>query len=191
MKPFEGVRLILCPNVRMSECSYDVTISEMTMNNSDRTGCTMADSEPESCAAASHPADQLTRRTFLRNVTVTAAALLANGCGGAGGATLAGDNSPAPLPGQPPSTPPGQSPSPNRPPVWSVIPTITFTQGIAASFSIAAFVTDEDNDALSIVKNAVALPVGVTYDAASKSFVYDGIGDIGSTGGHVLTASES
>lgn len=159
------------------------------MNNSTSMDCTEIDSA--SRAAHPQPANQLTRRTFLRNVTVSAAALLANGCGGgAGGATLAGDNSPTPPPGQSPSAPPGQSPTLNRPPIWNVIPTITFTQGIASSFSIAAFVTDEENDALSIAKNAVALPAGVTYDAATKSFIYDGIGGIASTGGHVLTASE-
>lgn len=126
---------------------------------------------------------QLTRRIFLRNVTVTAASLLAGGCGGgAGGATLTGDKTPA--------ASPGQAPTGNRSPVWTVIPTITFTQGIAASFSVAAFVTDEENDALTITKNAIALPAGVTYDASTKSFVYDGVGGPSSTGGHVLTASE-
>ncbi|HEV2608914.1 MAG TPA: hypothetical protein VGU61_01505 [Noviherbaspirillum sp.] len=161
------------------------------MNNSTSTNRTVVDHDPVSDAGFAQPANQLNRRTFLRNVTITAAALVANGCGGgAGGATLAGDNSSAPPPGQSPSAPPGQSPTSNRPPVWSVIPTITFTQGIASSFSIAAFVTDEENDALSITKNAVALPAGVTYDAATRSFIYDGIGGIASTGGHVLTASE-
>ncbi len=159
------------------------------MNNFISTDGAMPESDPASLEAFPQPMNPLTRRTFLRNVTVTAAALLANGCGGAGGATLAGDNAPTP-PGQSPSTPPGQPSSSNRPPVWSVIPTITFTQGIAASFSIAAFVTDEENDALSIAKNTNPLPVGVTYDAATKSFIYDGIGAVGSTGGHVMTATE-
>jgi len=133
-------------------------------------------------SAVDGPDTQVSRRSFLRNVTVTAAALLTNGCGGgAGGATLAGGES---------AVPPGQPATANRLPVWSQIPTITFTQGVAASFSIAAYVTDEDNNALSIVKNDIALPAGVTYDAATKSFVYDGVGGVAATGGHVLTASE-
>jgi hypothetical protein len=36
----------------------------------------------------------------------------------------------------------------------------------------------------------VALPAGVTFDAASKRFVYDGVGAVGSTSGHVLTADD-
>jgi hypothetical protein len=36
----------------------------------------------------------------------------------------------------------------------------------------------------------VALPVGVTFDAANKRFVYDGIGALGSTNNVVLTADD-
>lgn len=78
----------------------------------------------------------------------------------------------------------------NAAPVWSTVPTITFTQGVAGSISIAGFVTDPNGDPLTITKNAAALPVGVTYDQANKRFVYDGIGVSGSTGGHVLTADD-
>ena len=78
----------------------------------------------------------------------------------------------------------------NNPPVWSTIPTIVFAQGIASSVSIADYVTDPDGDPLTIAKNSAALPVGVTYDPATKSFVYDGTSPVGSTNGIVLTAND-
>lgn len=124
---------------------------------------------------------QVTRRAFIRTVAVGTAAFVAAACGGGGGSTASA--------GQP-ATPNRPTTGPNQPPVWDTIPTITFTQGIAASFSIAAYVTDADNDALMIAKNSVTLPAGVTYDTATKSFVYDGIGAVGMTDGHVLTATE-
>lgn len=78
----------------------------------------------------------------------------------------------------------------NRAPVWSTIPTIAFAQGIPSSISIADYVTDPDGDPVTIAKNAVTLPVGVTYDAASKSFIYDGSGPVGTTSGNILTADD-
>ena len=75
-------------------------------------------------------------------------------------------------------------------PVWSAVPAIAFVQGVAASISIASYVSDPDGDALTLTKNAVELPPGVTFDAANKQFIYDGIGAIGSTSGHVLTAED-
>jgi hypothetical protein len=75
-------------------------------------------------------------------------------------------------------------------PVWSAVPTIAFVQGVAASISIASYVSDPDGDVLTFMKNGVALPPGVTFDAAGKQFVYDGIGSIASTSGHVLTAED-
>jgi hypothetical protein len=71
-----------------------------------------------------------------------------------------------------------------------MVATIQFTQGVASSVSIAAYVSDPNGDALTITKNAVALPAGVTFDAAGKRFVYDGVGALGSTSGHVLTADD-
>jgi hypothetical protein len=78
----------------------------------------------------------------------------------------------------------------NRAPVWSTIPTIAFAQGIASRVSIADYVTDPDGDPVAIVKNAVTLPVGVTYDAASKSFLYDGSGPVGVSSGNILTGDD-
>ena len=134
------------------------------------------------------------RRAFLRALAASAAALAVTACGGA--ATTNGGSNPPANPGSPPPPappPPGNPPPPggaNQAPVWQVISTIAFTQGVAATFSIAGSVSDADGDALTIVKNSAALPPGVTYDAANKRFVYDGVGAVGSTGGHVLTADD-
>lgn len=78
----------------------------------------------------------------------------------------------------------------NLAPVWKTVPTITFVQGVASTVSIAAYATDPNGDALTITKNSVALPAGVTYDEANKRFVYDGTGTVGSAGGNVLTADD-
>ena len=78
----------------------------------------------------------------------------------------------------------------NRAPVWSSVPTIVFAQGVPSSISIADYVSDPDGDTLTIVKNAVTLPVGVTYDPATKSFVYDGSGSVGTSSGVILTADD-
>ncbi len=119
------------------------------------------------------------RRAFLRTLTTTTAALAIGACGGPTGST------PDAAPGGP-----GANPASNLPPVWQTVPTVSFTQGVASSVSIAAYASDPNGDALTITKNSVALPAGVTYDAAGKRFVYDGNGAVGSTGGHVLTADD-
>jgi len=119
------------------------------------------------------------RRAFLRAVTTTTAALAVGACGGpmdSGADSGSGG--------------PGVNPASNLPPVWQPVATIQFTQGVASSISIAAYVSDPNGDALTITKNAVALPAGVIFDAAGKRFVYDGAGALGSTSGHVLTADD-
>lgn len=124
---------------------------------------------------------QISRRRFMRTLGASAAGVALTACGGGGR---------VPVPTKPPTpTPtPAPSPAPNPAPVWSTIPTISFTEGVASSISIAGYVTD--NNALAISKNAVALPAGVKFDAATKSFIYDGIGRVSATEGHVLTAVE-
>ena len=77
----------------------------------------------------------------------------------------------------------------NLPPVWQGVPTITFTQGVASSISIAGYVSDPDGDALTISMNGL-LPSGVTFDAAGKRFVYDGAGTVTTISGIVLTADD-
>jgi hypothetical protein len=130
------------------------------------------------------------RRAFLKALTTTTAALALGACGAAGGPddtpAQPGANPNPPAPIAPGPTPPG----PNRVPVWRTVPTIGFPQGVPSSISIAAYVSDPDGDALTITMNSVALPAGVTYDAANKRFVYDGVGPLGSTSGVVMTADD-
>lgn len=142
-------------------------------------------------------ARRITRRIFLRNMSVTAVAIAATACGGGSAASgttevteaVAGTTGAVAQQNQ--RAPAVETAASNRAPVWNEIPTISFTEGVASTFSIAAFVSDDDIEALTILKNELALPPGVTYDPATKSFVYDGIGSVGTTSGHVLTAMEA
>jgi hypothetical protein len=126
--------------------------------------------------------DSAERRAFLKVLTTTTAALALGACGAADG--------PEDTPTQPGGNPTGQPTGPNRVPVWRTVPTIAFPQGVPSSISIAAYVTDPDGDALTITISSATLPAGVTYDAANKRFVYDGVGPLGSTSGVVLTADD-
>jgi hypothetical protein len=78
----------------------------------------------------------------------------------------------------------------NHPPVWTTVPDLTFTQGVAQTLSIATYVSDADGDALAIAMNGITLPAGVTFDAANKLFRYDGNGAAGTAPGVVLTAND-
>jgi len=99
---------------------------------------------------------------------------------------------PVPVPIPVPVPTPIPAPSQNRGPQWLPVPTITFTRGIARNITIDAYASDSDSDALAIVKNAAALPAGVSYNAALKRFEYDGSGPLVSetTSGNVLTADD-
>ncbi len=135
--------------------------------------------------AASTEAFDATRRAFLRVVTTTTAALAVARCGGGGSS----DGTPvaaAPAPG----TGPAPAPGANVAPVWAAIPTVTFTQGVAASFSLASFVSDPNGDALALTMNNVILPAGVSFDAANKRLVYNGIGAAATVGGVQMTADD-
>ena len=72
---------------------------------------------------------------------------------------------------------------------WSAVPTISFTQGVAASISVAQWLQGVNASAVAITLNAVTLPAGVTFNAATNTLDYDGIGAVGSTDGHFLTAT--
>lgn len=141
------------------------------------------------------PAKQ--RRRFIQLMSASAATVALQACGGGGSATAStSQGGPAPAePVLPPSTAAGSSgPSAlvpaSTPPVWTVVPTLAFTQGVASTISISKYVKSASGGPLAIALNGLALPPGVTYNARTLSFVYDGIGAVGSTGGHVLTASD-
>lgn len=123
------------------------------------------------------------RRALLRALTATTAALAVARCGG-GGSSDATNAAPAPGPG------PGPGPATNVAPVWTSIPTVAFTQGVASSFSLESFVSDANGDALAITMNAVTLPAGVTFDAAGKRLVYNGNGAVASVNGVQMTADD-
>ena len=137
-------------------------------------------------ACTTSPATDWTRRCFMQGLIAGAAAVL-SACGAGSdaknGAAPNGD-------GVSPGPDVNASPLANDSPQWTSVPPLTFTQGIASSISIAAFVVDANNDALTITTNAMPLPPGVTYDAAGLRFVYDGIGEVGETDNHVLTADD-
>jgi hypothetical protein len=73
-------------------------------------------------------------------------------------------------------------------PLWLSIPTIAFVQGTPSSFSVADYITAANAAALTLTLNATPLPAGVTFNAASRTFDYDGRGAVAGTDGHVLTA---
>ncbi|MEM6993434.1 MAG: hypothetical protein AAF721_23170 [Myxococcota bacterium] len=75
-------------------------------------------------------------------------------------------------------------------PVWMTVPTLSFVQGVPSEVSVAAYVSDPEGDALTLMLNDVALPEGVTFDPTSMTFVYDGSGPAATTSGHVLAADD-
>lgn len=139
----------------------------------------------------------INRRKFVFILSATALTMAYNACapgfvttedGSLDSLASSGNPDDATLPTDDPV--PVIDPSGNKPPIWDVIPTISFVQGVPSRISIAAYVTDPEKDLLTITKNTAALPAGVTFDVASKSFVYDGSGPVSSTSGHILTATE-
>jgi hypothetical protein len=133
------------------------------------------------------------RRSFIRYFAVGAAALAVEGCGGGGAGGTAAVATPA---AAPVATPVTTTPVPASPvatpapatPVWLSIPTIAFIQGTPSSFSVADYITVANAAALTLTLNAPALPAGVTFNAANRTFDYDGRGAVGATDGHMLTA---
>lgn len=133
----------------------------------------------------------LSRRAFMRYLTVGTAAVAVQGCGGGGAAAAPGQNPPVAT--TPPPTPtvpttPAPIPTPGAP-VWLDVPPITFTQGIASSISVSGYISVADAKAVTVSLNASPLPAGVTFNAANRSFDYDGKGAVDATDGHVLIAT--
>jgi hypothetical protein len=122
-----------------------------------------------------------------------AASLAVQACGGGGGG---GASAGAPITSLPigsgpigdPNTPAPGTPDPAA--VWTTIPDLVFTQGVPASISIAPFVTAPGVKAITLALNtSVTLPAGVTFNATTKSFNYDGVGAAATSPGHILTAT--
>lgn len=150
----------------------------------------------------------LSRRAFIRYLTVGAAAIAVEGCGG--GAASGSDANPAsPVPSNPvtpaPPTPAVPAPVPSTPApapsapqpapvetiVWQTIPAISFTQGVAGTFSVADYISVANAALLSVTLNSATLPAGVTFDSATRAFHYDGSGKAAAIDGVVLTAIAS
>ena len=127
-----------------------------------------------------------------------AAALALQACGGGGGVTLTYTPNPttdptttAPLTPSTPVTTPPVTTAPVVTPAtitWQSIPAIAFVQGAPSTFSVADYVSVANASSFSLSLSS-SLPAGVTFDTASRAFVYDGKGAIGALDGVVLTAT--
>lgn len=159
--------------------------------------------ESPSPFAASHGAPAtvsrgLSRRGFIGLLGASAASFALQGCGGGGASTAA--TAPAPvapapvLPATPvaaPAAPVAVAPvaDPMPAPTWLPIPPLLFTQGVAASVSIAGYVSAANLKAFSLSLAGSPLPAGVTFNAATYAFDYDGRGTTTTSDGHVLVAA--
>lgn len=133
----------------------------------------------------------ISRRKFMSFVTAGATALAVQGCGGGSAAAAPVTTSPATGgTSTPPATGGGTTP-PATPaaPVWSNVPALVFTQGVQSSISVAQYVSSSSATGLVLSLNSVALPPGVTFNAAAMRFDYDGVGAAVTSDGHVLTAN--
>jgi FtsZ-binding cell division protein ZapB len=78
----------------------------------------------------------------------------------------------------------------NRPPVWKIVPTITFTFGAPGFVDLNQYVSDPDADKMTFAANSILWPPGVTFDPILLRVVYDGVGALSSSPGHVITAND-
>ncbi len=137
----------------------------------------------------------------MRYLSMGSVALAVQACGGGGGAdgatTPVAPGAPTPAPTPAPVVPPVVTtpvvpqpvmPAPAPAPVWLSIPTIAFTQGVQSSFSVADYITVANVAAYTLTLNGNALPAGVTFNASTRSFDYDGRGGVGGSDGLMLTA---
>lgn len=132
-------------------------------------------------AAASD--EQNSRRRFIKLLAAGATSLAVQACGGGGdGSTVPQGTVTSPIG-------PDASPPLSATPVWTTVPDLTFTQGVAASISVAQYVSAPYVKQFTVSLNEVALPPGVTFNATKMSFDYDGVGAAGSTDNHILTAT--
>ncbi|MBC7465761.1 MAG: hypothetical protein H7256_07200 [Bdellovibrio sp.] len=125
----------------------------------------------------------LSRRKFLYIAAASSATIFHNACSKGWVNKQTGLSADALLPSSTAPSPDGQGS-----PTWALLPTIAFTVGVPGFISIAAYVNNAGHN-VAVTLNNLALPIGVTYDAASKGFVYDGSGPVALTEGHILTAT--
>jgi len=64
--------------------------------------------------------------------------------------------------------------SANSGPVWDRSPTIEFVEGVPSMVSVRQFVSDADQDALTIKQESGALLPGITWDPSRAILAYDG-----------------
>jgi len=85
---------------------------------------------------------------------------------------------PSPLAGQAAANDPNKEGATQIPanagPVWQPSPTIDFVEGVPATVSIRAFVTDPDSDPFVINLNSGTLPPGITWNPNTATLAYDG-----------------
>jgi len=169
----------------------------------------------ESAATAAEPSlagnSSVSRRNFIKLCSVGASTLALQACGGGGGGSTSATApivtvpppstdpiqiTPPPVT-PPPVTPPPVTPPPVTPPpvtptpvpVWSMIPTLSFVQGVKSSIPIAQYVSITGAALLGISLNNATLPAGVTFNAVAQAFDYDGFGAAATASGFILTAT--
>ncbi len=81
----------------------------------------------------------------------------------------------------------------NQAPIWQNVPNLSFTENTPAVFPTTGtyqsnnYVTDSDNDPISITKNTVPVQ-GLAWDGGK--FTFDGTGSAQVVTGHILTAND-
>jgi hypothetical protein len=125
------------------------------------------------------------RRQFLRLMGASAAGFGLSACGGSNLSESA-----IATPESPSQTPVllGVKATSETLPIWSTVPTLSFTVGVPSSISVAQFVTSRSLTDIAITLNPAQLPAGVSYDTARQTFDYDGNSTLGSAAGLVLVA---
>lgn len=133
----------------------------------------------------------LSRRRFISFLTAGATSLALQACGGGGASASTSAPSPVATPPSAANPTPVTTPSPvTAAPAlaWTTVPDLTFVEGVKSSVSVGQWISGADPTAVVLSLNTVALPAGVTYNSANKTFDYDGIGAATAAGGYVLTA---
>lgn len=81
--------------------------------------------------------------------------------------------------------------SAQTPPQWSTVPDIVFTQGVASTVDMSAYVTDAQGDPFTLSVSSGTLPSGVTLDGTTKILSYDGVGAVDVKTGIIFAADDA